>query len=169
MGRGKACVSWRRLRQRWGAIFRAQMTGTTISGTTTQTSRFIPPAAHKVCGMGVFRYLGSMHQPNRAEGGSPRRIWHPGLPAQPIGGINLLAERWVGCGLNSRQINHLLRVTSETHYRGHATFRSRTGADAHGGCRIRGPAPGQFFDAPAQRRAQNPCLPHHPQRRSPGQ
>eukprot|EP01036_Dinobryon_divergens_P037576 gene37576-49189_t len=71
----------------------AGMTGTTISGTTTQTSRFIPPAAHKVCGMGVFRYLGSMHQPNRAEGGSPRRIWHPGLPAQPIGGINLLAER----------------------------------------------------------------------------
>ena len=40
------------------------------------------------------------------------------LPVVPYDGTDLLARRWAGCGLNSRQINHLRHIASETHYRG---------------------------------------------------
>ena len=41
-----------------------------------------------------------------------------GLSCWQPGGIDLPARLFVGCGLKSRQINHLQHVASETHYRG---------------------------------------------------
>jgi hypothetical protein len=48
------------------------------------------------------------------------------LTFQP-GGINLPAGPQLGCGLNSRQINHLQRNASETHYRGQFALAPCTG------------------------------------------
>jgi hypothetical protein len=42
-----------------------------------------------------------------------------GLTVYQHGGIDLPARLCGACGLNYRQINHLQRIASETHYRGH--------------------------------------------------
>jgi len=56
-------------------------------------------------------------------GGSGSGAGHCGHPACNLrasfdGGIDLPARPVAVCGLNSRQINHLQRYASETHYRG---------------------------------------------------
>ncbi len=55
----------------------------------------------------------------------PPRTWARGLSCWQPGGIDLPATLLVGCGLNSRQINHLQCVASETHYRGQSASGSR--------------------------------------------
>ena len=84
-------------------------------------------------------------------------LWLPG-------GIDLPVTLRVECGLNSRQINHLQQVASERHYRGQSAGRGRPIQNAGRGRRGRGPAPGQLPDTPPQGGAQDPRLPHHPQR-----
>ena len=51
--------------------------------------------------------------------------WQPG-------GIDLPATLLVGCRLNSRQINHLQRIASETHYRGQSVPGTGNCEDAPG-------------------------------------
>ena len=50
------------------------------------------------------------------------------LRAGQRGGIDLPARLCMACGLNSRQINHLQRVASETHYRGQSSDPTSAGA-----------------------------------------
>ena len=49
------------------------------------------------------------------------------LRASWRGGFDLLARLCMACGLNSRQINHLQRIASETHYRGQSCPRTTSG------------------------------------------
>ena len=55
-----------------------------------------------------------------------------GLSCWQPGGIDLPARLFVGCGLNSRQINHLQHVASETHYRGQTAGASASGQHVAG-------------------------------------
>jgi hypothetical protein len=65
----------------------------------------------------VFRISVSMRRLDRLPC-RPRQALACSLRAGRASGIDLPAGLWAACGLNSRQINHLQHVASETHYRG---------------------------------------------------
>ena len=79
----------------------------------------------------VFHVSGSRRRHTLLLGRPPRTrvrdlsCWQPG-------GIDLPATLLVGCRLNSRQINHLQRVASETHYRGQSAPGTGNCEDAPG-------------------------------------
>ena len=55
------------------------------------------------------------------------------LRAGRPGGIDRLAGLQWGCGLNSRQIKHLQRIASETHYRVQSLHLAAEGSIGGGG------------------------------------
>jgi hypothetical protein len=100
-------------------------------------SRFDPPISNG--------WLASLGIPYQCFNASARLVAH-GVPLSALAFSLQATTRWhrpssglvVVCGLNSRQINHLQRYASETHYRGQtAPCKPPSENACHGGRRIR--------------------------------